>query len=214
MIKLISLDMWNTLIKSNPEYAKKRNEYLAYELSLPDDEVEKIYRTVKIESDKMAESESKCLSNTDIYKKFLSLIERQRYDWMKIRTNLERLFCKYPPIVLPETIESIHNIQENNIELSIASNTNFIRGEVLNKAILSKWRINWKFYVFSDQINYPKPHFKFWKNVIRKASNISPKEILHIGDNKICDGSCSTFDIQFQHVDYPSNLKYILRGIS
>lgn len=208
-MKIISLDVWNTLIWSNPEYSKKRNEYLSEELSLPISMIETIYHKVKNASDKMAEQKSKCLPNMDIYKNFLSLLGRQDYNWLKLRHGMEKLFAEYPPQVLPETIKCLNWLQEQHVELSIASNTNFIRGEILHKVMLSKWGIDWKFQVFSDQLKKPKPHPQFWKIVISRAQKYVgaiPGDILHIGDNKICDGSCLQSNIQFRHINGPATL--------
>ncbi len=216
-IKIISLDVWNTLISSSPEYAKEKDKYLSTELSLPIDTIRKAYQKVKNDSDKAAEQKSECLSNSGIYKKFLFLLERQDYDEMKLRHRMEKLFAKYPPHVLPKTIEYLNHLNNQGVKLSIASNTNFIRGKVLHNVILSKWRINWAFQVFSDQFNRPKPHPEFWRTVIKKAYryvNAIPKEIIHVGDNKICDGSCSSHNIEFQHINKPNDLVHVLRGIS
>ncbi len=214
--ELISLDVWNTLIESNPQYAKKRNEYLSEEFSLPIDIIKAAYYKVKNDSDKMAEERGKCLSNMQIYKTFLFLLGKEDYNWLKLRSNLEQLFAEYQPYVLPRTVEYLKLLNDQGVELSIASNTNFIRGKILHDVMLSKWGIDWKFQVFSDQVKKPKPHLQFWRTVIRRAYKyvkVIPREILHIGDNRICDGSCIQSNIQFQHINGPTALVKTLESV-
>jgi len=214
--KLISLDVWNTLLSSNPEYATHRNTYLSKELKLPIQIIESIYQRVKTDYDKIVEKHSICFSNEQTYKKLLILADWSNYDWMKLRENMERIFVQYPPHVLPETIEGLSELQESGIKLSIASNTNFIRGKILNEAILSKLKIDWSFQVFSDEIKWPKPHNQFWVNVISTAYKnigIMSKDIVHIGDNKLCDGSCVRHGIDYKQVNNPNDLRNILENL-
>jgi len=213
---VVSLDVWNTLIRANPEFSLERNMYLAAELSLPIDTVNSAYREVKDSADKMAEKNGECISSMAIYKRFLLLLGKQHYSWLKLRRGLERIFAKYPPYVLPETITALQWLQRQGVALSIASNTNFIRGDALYNIVLNTWGIDWKFHVFSDQLLRAKPHPHFWNVVVKRAKiyvGAKPREILHIGDNKVCDGACSITNIQFQHVKRPTELVHVLEGI-
>ena len=215
-MKIVSLDVWNTLIRANPEFSRERNRYLVAELSLPTDTINSVYREVKDAADSMAEENGECISSMAIYKMFLSLLGRRHYSWLTLRRGLERVFALYPPFVLPETITALQWLQEQGIALSIASNTNFIRGEVLHNIVLNKWGIDWKFHVFSDQLLQAKPHPRFWNIVAKRAKTYvgaKPWEILHIGDNKVCDGACLAAKIQFQHIENPAELVHVLERI-
>lgn len=215
-MKVVSLDVWNTLIRANPEFSRERNKYLAAELSLPIDTINFLYREIKDTADSMAEEKGECISNMAIYKRFLLLLGRQHYNWLKLRQGLERVFAKHPPRVLPETIDALRWLQEQGVALSIASNTNFIRGEALYNIVLNTWGIDWKFQVFSDQLLQAKPHPRFWNIVVKRAKTYvgaKPWEILHIGDNKVCDGACSKANINFQHIDKPKDIVHVLEMI-
>lgn len=215
-MKVVSLDVWNTLIRANPNFAWARNRFLSTELSLPVNIINAAYRKIKDTADSVAESKGECVSNMTIYKSFLSLLGMQHYNWLKLRQGLERVFAKYPPQILPEAIETLHCLQEQGVALSIASNTNFIRGDALYNIVLNTWEIDWKFLVFSDQLMQAKPHPRFWNIVARRAKKFAgakPWEILHIGDNKICDGACSIANIQFQHIESPTELVQVLERV-
>jgi FMN phosphatase YigB (HAD superfamily) len=215
-LKVVSLDVWNTLIRANPEFSLERNLYLAAELSLPIDTVNSVYREVKDTADSMAEENGECISSMAIYKRFLLLLGRQHYNWLKLRRGLERVFAKYPPYVIPETIIALQWLQRQGVALSIASNTNFIRGDALCDTVLNTWGIDWKFHVFSDQLLQAKPHPRFWNVVVKRAKTYigaKPWEILHIGDNKVCDGACSTANIQFRHIERPAEVVHVLERV-
>lgn len=215
-MKVVSLDVWNTLIRTNPEFSHRRNMYLAEELSLPIETINSVYREVKDTADNVAEKNGECISSMAIYKRFLSLLGRQHYSWLKLRKGLERVFAKYPPCVLPETITTLQWLQEQGIALSIASNTNFIRGDILYNIVLNTWGVDWRFHVFSDQLLQAKPHPRFWNVVIKRAKTFvgaRPWEILHIGDNKVCDGACLTANIHFKHIKKPEELVRVLERV-
>jgi FMN phosphatase YigB (HAD superfamily) len=215
-LKVVSLDVWNTLIRANPNFAWARTRYLSTELSLPVNIINAAYREIKDTADRVAENKGECVSNMTIYKSFLSLLGRHHYNWLKLRRGLERIFAKYPPYAMPETIETLRDLQTRGIALSIASNTNFIRGDALYNIVLKTWEIDWKFLVFSDQLLQAKPHPRFWNIVTRRAKKFAgakPWEILHIGDNKICDGACLIANIKFQHINGPIDLVQVLEGI-
>lgn len=212
-MKVVSLDVWNTLVRSNPDFAIERTRYLADELCISEDMANNIYRHVKDTADNVAEETGGCVSSMNLYKNFLSLLGRDNHYWLKIRQGLEKIFERYPPYVIPETIELLRYTQDQGIVLSIASNTNFIRGTILDSIVLNRLGINWKFQVFSDQIMLTKPNIRFWNIVVRRSRrfvNVKPWEILHIGDNKICDGSCSVVGIKFQIVNSPNDLVKVL----
>lgn len=212
-IRHISLDVWKTLIEPNPEFGKARLRYLAAELSLPTEAVEAAYREIKDGADHAAETAGVGLRSTEVYTRFMGRLGRPGADWLTLRRGLEVLFRKHAPIVRSEIPGLLRGLQDRKIGLSIASNTNFIQGECLHDVVLGTWGVAWDFQVFSDQIGRAKPHYRFWREVTRQAGEQTaarPHEILHVGDNRICDGGCVDAHIQFAHVNGPADLAHVL----
>lgn len=215
-VRHVSFDVWKTLIEPNPEFGKARLRYLAAELSLPVEEVEAVYRRVKDGADRAAEVAGAGMSSAEVYDHFMQELGRPAYNWWELRQGLERLFAKYPPVVRPETVETLRKLQAAGLGLSIASNTNFIQGTCLHDVALGTWGVAWDFQVFSDQISRAKPHPRFWKVVTERAYThvaAKPHEIVHVGDNRICDGGCRNHGIQFIHISGPADLPHALKGI-
>lgn len=212
----LSLDVWKTLILPNPEFGKARLRYLAAELSLPAAKVEAVYREIKDGADDAAETVGLGMASAEVYDLFMRRLGRPGSNWWDLRLGMERLFAKYPPIVLPEVVTALRRVQAHGIGLSIGSNTNFIRGECLHDVTLGTWGIAWDFQVFSDQISSAKPHAFFWKVVTERAlahTGAAPHEILHIGDNRTCDGGCVAAGLQFAHVNGPEDVAPLLESV-
>jgi putative hydrolase of the HAD superfamily len=216
-IRHVSLDVWKTLIEPNPEFAKARTRYLVAELSLPEVKVLGAYRMVKDEADRLAEAYGLGLRSDQAYDRLLRVLNRSTADWWTLRAGLERLFAKYPPIVLPEVVEALRIAQARGFGLSIGSNTNFIRGEALGDIVLRNWGVAWDFEVFSDQIGRSKPADFFWKVVSERAlahTGAEPAEVLHVGDNPICDGGCRKAGIQFALIRGPQDIPALLESLN
>jgi FMN phosphatase YigB (HAD superfamily) len=216
-IRLISLDVWKTLIEPNPEFTHARNRFLVAELSLPLTTIVPAYRAVKDGADRMAELDGIGLRSREVYDLLLEKLMVPHVDWWAIRQGMQRLFAKYPPIVRPDVVEALRAAQARRLGLSIGSNTNFISGEALHDIVLGTWGVAWDFQVFSDQIGRAKPDAFFWKTVTERAIahlGVEPAEILHIGDNPICDGGCVKAGIQFSLVRGPQDVPALLEQIN
>lgn len=216
-IRHVSFDVWKTLIEPNPEFGKARLRFLAAELSLPSDTVEQVYRAIKDGADRAAEVAGVGATSVTLWQRLVGELGREHADWYELRKGMERLFHKHPPIVRRETIEALRLLQARGLGLSIASNTNFIRGECLHDVALGAWGVAWDFQVFSDELGYAKPHPRFWKRVKEQSfmkTAAKPHEVLHVGDNRICDGGCTSAQLQFAHIKGPADVPAVLEGIT
>lgn len=215
-IKHVSFDFWNTLAKGNKQFAEARKVFVADHLGLPLVDVEAVYRELKDGADREAEEHGIGLSSAQTYDRFMARLGRPCEDWTPLRNGMERLFREFPPIVLPENVEALQALQARGYTLSIGSNTNFIRGHTLNEVTISTLGVEWAYQVFSDEVQHSKPNDYFWKMVTDRAwihTSTKPHEILHVGDNMICDGGCREADIQFAYVNGPAELAAVLKGV-
>jgi FMN phosphatase YigB (HAD superfamily) len=218
MIKVVSFDVWNTLISPNPEFGQARNRFLGEALGRDIVQVGNVYKALKSALDEDAEQQGIGLSSVGVYNQFLKYTGREGMPIEPIRAGVEALFRAYPPTVQPGLREVLQVFQEANkdILLSIASNTNFVRGKVLSEAVLNQLGVEWAFKVFSDVIGAAKPSPVFWEKVSCDADSLAmaePQEILHIGDNVICDGSAIQYGMHYRHVNGPKDIKRVLAEI-
>jgi putative hydrolase of the HAD superfamily len=195
----LSFDLWNTLISPNPAYTEARTKYLG-DISRNDDlgMVAKDYTSLKRRLDRRAEMQGEAVSTPDVFKLLACQIFPTESDLVRasapkiIMEAFKAMFRAHPPIVLPETISMLKNLSAQGYTLSIGSNTNFISGETLMDDLISKWGIDWKYTLFSDQELASKPSKDFFDEVLIQ-SGVPAVHVTHIGDNVICDGGANKF---------------------
>lgn len=212
--RLLSFDVWNTLLVANPEFKAARQRYLSAELGLSPEVIEPVYRRHKDGADREAEVSGAGASCETVYRRFLADLDRDPDNWAGVLRGMEITFGRNPPVVLPETVGLLRYLQLKGFGLSIASNTNFIPGSCLHDVALGTWGVAWDFEVFSNELEHSKPHPNFWNVVAAEAEarlQIKPEAILHIGDHLICDGGCTAHGIGFEHVHDPAGVPAVLR---
>ncbi|USN15327.1 HAD-like protein [Brevundimonas phage vB_BpoS-Kikimora] len=217
MTKLISLDVWNTLLSSQPAYAEARDRLFEREFDLPLAQVKAIYRDHKDGADRAAEAFGEGLSSEEVYRKFHAALGLgSDYAWQRLRQGLEDAFEAYPPLMPDVTVNALHEAVERGYRLSIASNTNFIRGAILLRAVERAIdRSAFEFTLFSDEIGFSKPHEQVWNLLKFEARDrgIMPHEIIHVGDNPVCDGACVAHGLPHAYTANPTETASVIHRI-
>ncbi|CAM2940064.1 phosphoglycolate phosphatase [Chryseobacterium flavum] len=193
-----SFDLWLTLIKSHPEFKKKRVELFSsfFEVNRPVEEVE---RTIKYYDDLCNTINEVTGGNIDTFEIYLmilsslgmeiSLITKDQLNEFYIES--EELFLEYKPVIIFENIhEFFDRIKNKGKTINILSNTGFIKGKTMRKFLIHENLDQYiDFHIYSDEINCSKPNpliFQEVKNKI-KDQNLPLHHILHIGDNPVAD---------------------------
>lgn len=190
-IKQVSFDVWNTLVVANPTYAAKRAE--AIQTFCPQyskEEIKAVYTMTKKFIDDMAEKYGRGPSTEEAYQRLcmnlgipFSQVASVAED---IRYVCAALFTEHPPEVHPSAHALVEQLNKLGIEISIASNSNFIPGQLMSKYLNNQLGGVCKYGVYSDAIGSSKPSPLFFETVVL-MSKFGPEEILHVGDNHICD---------------------------
>lgn len=192
MRKIISLDFWGTLAKSNPKFKEEQYKIArqySHDLSL--EEFKSRFKLMKAFTDEKVET-------TGIHPSRNEALHVMFPDWsLKIIEEFihysEMLFLKYPPKAIPQMIEQVEKWKNAGHILYISSNTVFIHGETLSKVIFDLFGIVKSNCKFSDEVGLSKPEEDMW--------NFPYKPTHHIGDNPKTDGICVEYGIEFIHVD-------------
>lgn len=188
-VKTISFDLWGTLIKGNPEYKKLRIEFLQQYCNKSENEICDVMQKIKKNADSHVEKYGLQFDDIDLYKTFLSELEivESKLKVQDFIAFCHTSFINNPPILMDHTIEVLESLKQQNYRIVLSSNTVFIGGKTMRVALI-KLRIFEYFYdfIFSDEINYSKPHYEFFKHVNQKSHTLT-ENILHIGDNQMTD---------------------------
>lgn len=208
-IKHVSLDLWNTLITSNPTFRDRRDQVLAsfaptsvrlwprfkqYVLNSHDPSESRLERLVEL----MMLADARAVASAD--------------NVASITDELERLYVQYAPTPDKNTLRIVVELNRRlGTTFSVGSNVGLVRGSVM-RSVVQKWDAPIDFCVFDDEEGSSKPSEYFFQQVITRATEltrrkpawasgeISPGNILHVGDDEICDGGCVHLGMEFLHV--------------
>lgn len=193
MFKHVSFDVWNTIVKPNPEFALYRTKLLALILNLDVDFVKRAYTTTKRVVDSAAEIDGTAFSTPEVYKLLFAACGVSVSPGLarEIRETVDEVFRKHPPIIVPTNVELMGWLHDEGFTTSIGSNSNFVSGDVMHPFLEEALGHKFQFGVYSDLIGHGKPAPQFFNLIHTRLRNIRPdalcEEILHVGDNNICD---------------------------
>ena len=177
----VSIDLWGTLIKSNPEFLiEKRKLVRKYINDISDEEIDNAFERAKDKLNAVIEVTG-WQPKLDVIHKVLSYELSYKiepaYPLYPFTYSYQALVIDYPPLIYSdETIEVLSDLARI-ANLYLSSNTMFIEGNTLTDSLDNKYNLFKDFDVlfFSDQMGFAKPH----KNMFPAC--------FHIGDNPITD---------------------------
>jgi putative hydrolase of the HAD superfamily len=196
-IKHVSLDVWGTLIRSNPIFSKARNDYLIATYLNPNTPF--IFKRVKARLDQQAEQYGIGLSHHQAYSVLHEALKckftPRDVTPDDVYQNVSQLFSEHPPEVIESAQVALNRLcwsDQGGYTVNISSNTNFIPGELMAKWLMRTFPAAIDFCVFSDELQVSKPSPSFFDTVMFGVQtmidyDIRKEEILHIGDSTVCD---------------------------
>ena len=194
-----SFDLWLTLIRSNPEFKRKRNLLFKdfFEINASIEKVTEVVRYYDVLCNNINEKTGLNLTTYEIYYLILGALE------VNLASNgIERLAVFYdetealffnnkPELIFPEIKLQFEEIVAEGKSINILSNTGFIKGKSLRKLITHYELSDFiSFQIYSDEVGFSKPNKEIFQLVfdqVQKSKNIQKNEVLHIGDNSIAD---------------------------
>lgn len=195
----LSFDLWLTLIKSNPEFKKKRNLLFRdfFEINATIEKVTEVVRYYDVLCNNINEKTGLNLSTYEIYYLILGALEVDLNINGPERLNAfynetEDLFFNYKPeLIFPKIKLQFEEIVAEGKSINILSNTGFIKGKSLRK-LLSYYELedSISFQIYSDEVGFSKPNNEIFQLVFDQVSalkKVQKNDVLHIGDNSIAD---------------------------
>lgn len=181
-MKILSLDVWGTLIEPNPEYSAARYDILE-SITIGADI---IYKQTKRMLDNMAEATSTGLSSSACYKLLLkNLGSDENYE--DVMDDMSELFWKHPPIIHPCTKEFLQEAHKQKYSLEIISNTNFIPGATLRLFLQKNVGLIFDYFFWSDECGPSHRVSRVTKPALISDHISYAKMTTHIGDSYECD---------------------------
>lgn len=197
MIKHITLDLWLTLIRSHPEYKRKRAERaheLISEFFSKNYGVKRIGDVInwvdRYHNQIMQTTGVHRLKQVDMWALFLFTLGEEEYTLEQINSFIdqsEHVFFNYPPVLIEsDLLNTLRTLRDMGLTIDIISNTGFITKRVLvvSEPISEILELVDKF-ITSDSIGIAKPSVGIFRQAAINTSAYS--SFLHVGDNIIAD---------------------------
>lgn len=187
MYKVISFDLWNTLVKSNPEFAKARIEVLKKHTDKSEEQIKDILKDIKYSFDALVEKFGIQFDSSMLYNLLFDQLNIFCNDGIKrtcLKIELQDLFLEHLPTFYDEnTLDIIKKLKDKNYKLVIISNTLFIDGNYVNAAISRMGLTNYfDKIVYSWSLGLSKPNPKIFEHSYLPF-NVNKDDIIHVGDN-------------------------------
>ncbi len=193
MIKALTIDLWETIIKDVDATEKdrdvKRAHYIIEKLGLKSNATEQIMNFFKDlnEAFKHPSKENywSILPENQLkklFKEYLHISVNEK-EFKDILDYYENVILEVPPKLTEEIVKEVLQKLSNVYTLVLISNTGRSPGRVLLK-IMETYGVKdcFKYFVFSDEIGARKPDpvvFEIAQNLL----NLPKNEIVHIGDS-------------------------------
>ncbi len=197
-IKLVSFDIWQTLLLSNPAYKTARAEALRKHLGS---------EAVNLEgfADLMKKVDEEIDALSDVTGEQFGLPERVRkvYEALPIDHRLPELTQEHvnafeeiadllivqnlPSILETDILKTLSAIESKGVKMAVMSNTGFISGRQMRLVLEQLGILPFiSIQLFSNEIGVSKPNKLIFVALVEK-SGIDGSMILHVGDNYKAD---------------------------
>lgn len=192
MLKVVSLDLWDTIIEDDSNLEEKRGEirinklyeYLA-PLNISKDKIKEAYEKM---SEWLFSTQKKSEKSINISKQIYYIFKLFQMVpngpiLEDIKMGYETAIFDVPPKLIDNVEPFLEKLKKLNLKLCILSDAGRTPGWAL-KEILNRYKILDYFdkVFFSDEIGFVKPNKNSFNRII-KEFNIEKEEVVHIGDS-------------------------------
>ena len=194
-IKLISFDLWETLISDDNQ--RERNKLRVKNLKLIFEKYnyhiskKKLLDSLVFISKTCTQNHNLGIDKPSIYRikellRYLNIDLNDQNFEMEILSVLDKSFLEFPPSIFPFTTKILDSLRKNYL-LCLTSNTGITSPEYYKKyldsiEILNKFN---KLYL-SNELLIAKPSSLIFKRILDDFK-LKPKQVIHVGDNLFTD---------------------------
>lgn len=190
MIKVISIDFWNTIVDTRNGEKRRElrlNRFLEickkYRPELNSNQIELAISDSVKWFETIWENEHRTVLSAEIIRYILEKLQLKLSDDEFLRT--EQIFqcgiLEAEPDLAPNVEKTIEILSEK-YRLAIISDTHFSPGNILRQLLEKKGLLKFfSAFSFSDEVGQSKPHPKMYRNIAETAK-VTLAEMVHIGD--------------------------------
>lgn len=193
LIRNMSLDLWGTVLKSNPKFRLERAFFIQskYKLNSSLDDIDLTFKKTANLFNNIESKGGKFHSTMEKLNAAYVNLGLTAYDKNDTKV-LDNIFLDNLPYTYDSsTIETIQRLKRRILTLSTISNTGYADGYLMREALkrlhLDKY---FDYMIFSDEIGTCKPNrevFDQWASLVSTKDVVDPRCFLHVGDDRDCD---------------------------
>lgn len=212
--RVISFDLWLTLIKSNATPNKATRAGALYDLLGMES------RGITLDEFKAAVKEAEKIGDDRSETGAMHYGPRERTDLVTERYGIEPLsdaafaefytgqaarFMNFPPELMQDDVIDVLTQLAGKYDLALMSNTGFVNGAEMRPALKAIGLLDlFKIQLFSDEIGANKPNPVIYQALLNQ-SGVPANQIVHIGDNRRADYDGATA-MGMQAIHLPSTM--------
>lgn len=193
MFRLVSFDVWGTLLLSNPAYQQRQRELLRDALGFPGEpaELRPFTSAVYTELDRETERSGAQFGMLDRVARLANRVELpvpSDSTLTTLRSALTEAQLAHPPFLTEMTLPALfETLRQTGLQLAVISNTNMTDGSIVHRALTYHGLArHLSFELYSNELGYAKPDPRIFRELVAR-SGVSPSDIVHVGDNHVTD---------------------------
>lgn len=184
-IRLISFDVWSTLVRANREYKAKRAALLAEAIGILD------IAAVKVAMNQADDNlDARTIETGEQYGFDDRVVETCRLldvptpSLPALYQSISAAFLADPPTLTEDGLPAmLAKLKAQGYLIAVNSNTGFVTADLMRTMLTRLGLLQYVDYgLFSDEIGAAKPSPKVFKH-LQEVSGVPVSQTLHIGDN-------------------------------
>lgn len=205
--RVISIDLWNTLIQVQSKNSNFLVKLLSEKSHLKDVNISHIVKITGTYFDGVAIYGGVEIPSSEKIRTLIANTKANTDTNDVIRLILNDLTINPPGIIEPKALDELDNaLDQKGLGLIISSNSGFVPASVMRTIIENLGLVRLKSYraaFFSEEMGYAKPSKLFFATIEQQGYQI----LVHCGDHPVAD--CGWEDAKFQKVLFnPRQISY------
>lgn len=188
-LRMVSFDVWGTLLRGNPDYKHGRVACVAEALGTPPD---RTGAALDGADDALDEATLRTGAQYGVTERLahaagaLGVPPPDDAALATLDAHLAALFRAHPPTPTePDLLATVARLRSAGLLIAVTSNTGFVPGREVHRALVRLGlRIDHR--VFSDEVGFAKPSPRVFAHLVTAAA-CGPAGIAHVGDNERAD---------------------------
>ncbi len=193
MVRIVSFDVWGTLLRTNPTYRSLQRELIRDVIGYSGEmtELRRLMRTAYAELDHVTEQFGTQFGMRERLERVAEKVKLPLPpgDVLNdLKFELVELQMKNMPYMTEQGLPELFAIfKEQGKQLAVISNTNMTDGSIVHEALAHHGLAQFlDFELYSDQLGFAKPDARIFESLVER-SGVSATLITHVGDNLLTD---------------------------